>query len=158
MLVNKSELKNLSFVKKSIQEAFYRLKIHENYQGARNMNRSKKSSGKQILLKCGSIFSRQFKLFVLAFIVVLFVSIAASSAQTEKYQFISKWGSQGTDAGQFDHPYDVILDSSENILFVSDTNNHRIQTFTTDGKFVSTWGTYGNGHGTTELQHGFSHR
>jgi len=103
------------------------------------MNRSKKSSGKQILLKYGSIFSRQFKLFVLAFVVVLFVSIAASSAQTETYQFISKWGSKGTDAGQFDHPYDIILDSSENTLFVSDTNNHRIQTFTTDGKFLSAW-------------------
>ena len=63
-----------------------------------------------------SISSRRFELWGLALIIALFVTVAATSAQTETYQFVSKWGNQGTGDGEFDHPYDIILDNSKHTL------------------------------------------
>ena len=35
--------------------------------------------------------------------------------------------------------------ASNGIVYVADTFNYRIQKFTSDGMFVSKWGTYGEG-------------
>jgi len=96
----------------------------------------------------GTLHSWQTKLFSIALTVALFVAIAAvTSAQTESYNFISKWGTQGIREGQFDHPYDIVLDSSESVLYITDTYNHRVEVFTTDGRYLSTWGSYGTENG-----------
>ena len=45
--------------------------------------------------------------------------------------------------GQFDHPGDVTLDSSGELLYVTDSRNNRIQKFDSDGKFITKWGSQG---------------
>ena len=68
--------------------------------------------------------------------------------------FITKWGSKGTGDGQFDYPTGVSLDASDNvyvadadIAYIPDTDNDRIQKFTSDGTFLTKWGAYGSGDG-----------
>jgi|SRR5215216_5571357 len=58
--------------------------------------------------------------------------------------FITKWGSRGTEVGQFFHPGAVPADSSDNV-YVADTNNNRIQKFDSDGTFITKWGSQGEG-------------
>ena len=52
-----------------------------------------------------------------------------------------RWGSQGSDPGQFDRPQGVALSSSGDIV-VCDLDNH-LQVFRPDGTFVRQWGTRG---------------
>ncbi|MBM3996406.1 MAG: hypothetical protein FJ303_19970 [Planctomycetes bacterium] len=52
-------------------------------------------------------------------------------------------GKKGTAGGEFHQPGGIVLASDE-FLFVCDQCNHRIQKFTTDDKFVATWGKYGS--------------
>ncbi len=48
-------------------------------------------------------------------------SISASiTVYSEKYTFVTKWGSYGSDDGQFEGPYGVAVDSSGNV-YVADT-------------------------------------
>jgi len=56
------------------------------------------------------------------------------------------FGSNGNGNGQFCYPYGVTVNSNGNI-FVSDYNNHRIQTFDSKRNFISTFGSQGNGNG-----------
>ncbi|RJQ44513.1 MAG: hypothetical protein C4545_01275 [Anaerolineaceae bacterium] len=58
---------------------------------------------------------------------------------------LDAWGSFGSIAdtnapgGTFYEPWDVAV-SPDGTIYVADTWNHRIQKFTADGQFVSTWG------------------
>jgi hypothetical protein len=61
------------------------------------------------------------------------------------YQFVLKWGSYGTGDGQFSFPYGVAVDGSGNV-YVADTDNNRIQKFTSDGSFITKWD-FGTGDG-----------
>ena len=60
--------------------------------------------------------------------------------------FVSKWGTQGSGDGQFVLPEGVAAVSDGNV-YVADTENHRIQKFTSEGLFVSRWGKDGSGDG-----------
>ncbi|MGQ9609157.1 MAG: virginiamycin B lyase family protein [bacterium] len=60
--------------------------------------------------------------------------------------FLTKWGSTGTENGQFNSPYGIALDNEGNI-YIADTDNNRIQVFSSDGKFLRSWGTYGSDDG-----------
>jgi hypothetical protein len=62
------------------------------------------------------------------------------------YEFVLKWGSEGTGDGQFRYPFDVAIDSS-GIVYVTDCYNDRIQKFTSEGAFVAEWGSEGTGDG-----------
>jgi glucose/arabinose dehydrogenase len=42
--------------------------------------------------------------------------------------FVSKWGTFGTDEGQFNFPMDVAV-ASDGSVYVADMVNHRIQKF-----------------------------
>ena len=55
-------------------------------------------------------------------------------------QFIASWGSRGTENGQFDMPWDVAVDSGNNV-FVPDYGNNRIQIFSNNGTYLRDWGT-----------------
>jgi DNA-binding beta-propeller fold protein YncE len=55
-------------------------------------------------------------------------------------------GGQGNGKGQFDGPRGIAIDSAGNI-FVADTNNRRIEKFSTSGLFIASIGTKGSGHG-----------
>ena len=71
------------------------------------------------------------------------------------YDFVLKWGSKGTGDGEFSGLIStaegakfsptglaVALDGS---VYVADLGNSRIQKFTSDGLFVTEWGTWGSG-------------
>ena len=62
------------------------------------------------------------------------------------YEFALKWGTEGTDDGQFCHPNGITV-AADGSVYVSDWANHRIQKFTSEGLFITKWGTHGKGDG-----------
>ena len=63
-------------------------------------------------------------------------------------EFIYKWGSKGEDDGKFYFPYRCALagiDDGDFIFYVLDLFNHRIQAFSSGGKFICKWGSFGDG-------------
>jgi sugar lactone lactonase YvrE len=62
--------------------------------------------------------------------------VLSTSAYGQGYEFVLKWGSQGSGDGQFLWPSGVAVDSNGNV-YVSDTWNHRIQKFDSEGFFIS---------------------
>jgi hypothetical protein len=65
---------------------------------------------------------------------------------TSDGQFVVKWGSYGSDDGQFRHPMGIAVDGSGDV-YVVDYYNYRIQKFTSSGQFVTKWGSKGSGDG-----------
>ena len=59
-------------------------------------------------------------------------------------KFIKKFGSEGIGDGQFNGPCGMSVDG-DNRIIVTDWNNHRIQVFTSDGKFLFSFGDKGDG-------------
>jgi tripartite motif-containing protein 71 len=72
------------------------------------------------------------------------------SDEIQKYdpngKLICRWGSTGSDDGQFKNPQAVAVAYSANV-YVADTGNNRVQKFTLDGTFLLKWGTEGTGDG-----------
>jgi hypothetical protein len=60
--------------------------------------------------------------------------------------FITKWGSLGSQDGQFNNPGYIALDATGN-LYVEDQTNQRIQKFSSAGAFITKWGSAGNDDG-----------
>lgn len=50
-------------------------------------------------------------------------------------QYLSEWGTKGDKENEFDIPHGIALDSSGNVV-VADRENHRIQVFNPEGKFI----------------------
>jgi DNA-binding beta-propeller fold protein YncE len=48
--------------------------------------------------------------------------------------------------GKFNNPAGVAIDSEDNV-YITDVNNNRIQKFTSDGTFITSWGSEGEGEG-----------
>ncbi len=70
----------------------------------------------------------------------------ASNSRIMKYsasgEFLTSWGSQGSEPGQFAVPHDLAMDSSGRI-FVGDRGNNRVQIFDQDGNFIKEWPQFG---------------
>jgi DNA-binding beta-propeller fold protein YncE len=60
--------------------------------------------------------------------------------------FRGMWGSHGTGDGQFEAPFDIGVDSNDDI-YVTDRDLHRVQKFTRTGDFIRKWGEFGIGGG-----------
>ena len=58
----------------------------------------------------------------------------------------ASFGSFGTGDGQLNHPGDAAVDAKGN-LWVVDENNHRIQKYASDGKYLAKFGTKGSANG-----------
>lgn len=56
-------------------------------------------------------------------------------------------GKPGKEYGEFIWPLDVAVNTFNNQILVADSNNHRIQVFESDGKFVRSFGRQGNREG-----------
>ena len=56
--------------------------------------------------------------------------------------FIQSWGERGTLPGQFAVPHSIVIDEDD-LIYVADRENRRIQVFDTDGNFVKGWLYYG---------------
>jgi len=61
-------------------------------------------------------------------------------------KFIKTFGSLGSEYGEFKQPSGVAVNSHGNII-VSDTENHRIQVFTSNGIFLFEFGSFGSNNG-----------
>jgi len=60
--------------------------------------------------------------------------------------YVSKFGTKGTDQCQFNRPYSLTTDMY-GFTFVADTYNHRISIFDEDGNFIHCFGSKGSGPG-----------
>ena len=61
-----------------------------------------------------------------------------------RVSFDTRWGSFGTGNSQFKNPWDIAI-SQDGEVFVTDTDNRRIQVFDESGNFLRKWGSAGNG-------------
>ena len=60
--------------------------------------------------------------------------------------YSSSFGRNGSNNGEFEHPYDIATDREGNV-YVADCYNHRIQVFTADGAYLRQLGSEGEGEG-----------
>jgi DNA-binding beta-propeller fold protein YncE len=68
------------------------------------------------------------------------------AATASGFGFVTSWGGEGTAAGQFKFPSAVAVDTAGNV-YVADTENHRIQKFTSQGAHLLSWGSFGTADG-----------
>jgi predicted membrane-bound mannosyltransferase/DNA-binding beta-propeller fold protein YncE len=61
---------------------------------------------------------------------------------SEDHILLGEWGSEGSDFGKFNQPWDVAV-GHDGSVFIADTWNHRIQKFTSTGDYIASWGVYG---------------
>ena len=59
---------------------------------------------------------------------------------------LQKWGSYGSENGQFNNPTGITVDSSGN-FYIADQYNNRIQKFDSSGNFITKWGSLGSEDG-----------
>src|SRR5262245_1852649 len=81
--------------------------------------------------------------------VLALICVAAglpTSALAQPSTYLMQVGTLGSAPGQFNEPYGVALDATGNV-YVVDTQNHRVQEFTSTGGFIRLWGSQGNGDG-----------
>ena len=64
----------------------------------------------------------------------------------DTYTEVLRWGTQGHGDGQFYYPISVTVDSDGNI-YVTNSEDDRVQKFTNDGTFITSWGSTGTGAG-----------
>lgn len=97
---------------------------------------------KSLHRKIGIIISPVLILTPLLIILVFFSKYASSSSAT----YITQWGSLGTANGDFDTPSGIAIDASDDV-YVTDTNNNRIEKFDSSGVFILAFGASGTGNG-----------
>ena len=56
--------------------------------------------------------------------------------------FIMAWGQRGTLPGDFAVPHSIVIDEND-LIYIADRENRRIQVFDTDGRFLKGWLYYG---------------
>ena len=54
-------------------------------------------------------------------------------------RYMSMWGGQGTEPGQFQEPRGIAVDRQRGQVYVVDTGNKRLQVFGLDGSFIAVW-------------------
>ena len=69
------------------------------------------------------------------------------AAAGQGYKLVGKWGKIGTGNGQFAPNAGGIDTDKAGNVYISDTDNHRVQVFTAAGKFLRKWGSNGDGNG-----------
>jgi DNA-binding beta-propeller fold protein YncE len=72
----------------------------------------------------------------------LYVSDGYGNSRVHKYapdgKLLFSWGEPGTDPGQFNIVHNIVSDR-DGYVYVADRENHRIQVFDGNGKFIDQW-------------------
>jgi DNA-binding beta-propeller fold protein YncE len=72
----------------------------------------------------------------------IYVSDGYGNACVHKFspdgQLLMTWGGPGTEPGQFNLPHNICCDA-EGLVYVADRENHRVQVFDGNGKYLSQW-------------------
>ena len=76
---------------------------------------------------------------------MVLIVLPAFASSEETYRFERMWPTL-KQPWYFSMPYDLAIDAAENI-YVADYFNHRIQKFSSDGTFITTWGSQGSADG-----------
>ena len=74
-----------------------------------------------------------------------FCCTAVYSQETE-LKYLKQLGMKGIEKGRFAFPHSLAVDNLGNI-YVGDTGNKRIQKFSPNGTFLTSWGSEGTGNG-----------
>ena len=92
--------------------------------------------------------SNKMLLFILTFVIfeiLIFpntIFCMSVSLQEPELKYKQQIGSIGTGDGQFMYPHSLAIDGDGNI-YVGDTGNKRIQKFSSNGTFLTSWGSEG---------------
>ena len=80
------------------------------------------------------------------------------NARVQKFDssgnFLSEWGSKGTEPGKFGHPSGIAI--SGEFVFVVDNRNHNVQKFDLNGNFITEWGGFGINNGSFKSPRGIT--
>jgi len=80
------------------------------------------------------------------------------NARVQKFDsngnFLSEWGSKGTEPGKFGHPSGIAI--SGEFVFVVDNRNHNVQKFDLNGNFITEWGSFGINNGSFKSPRGIT--
>ncbi|MBM3924583.1 MAG: hypothetical protein FJ320_01130 [SAR202 cluster bacterium] len=72
----------------------------------------------------------------------VYISDGYGNSRVHKYssdgKLLMSWGEPGTGPGQFHLPHSIWVDKDERVL-VCDRENHRIQVFTPEGRYITQW-------------------
>ena len=110
--------------------------------------------------KIGNKFFIYFFCFIFIIVLLSLTLITDSSFGIESYEFEDKWNtsceatpdewacnpSYIIQDGVFRNPTGIAVDNNGNV-YIADSWNDRIQKFTSDGHFITKWGTRGSGDG-----------
>jgi DNA-binding beta-propeller fold protein YncE len=74
----------------------------------------------------------------------IFIADGYANARVHKFtsqgELIQSWGGPGDGVGEFRLPHGILIDRTGRVL-VADRENDRVQVFTQDGEYISTWPT-----------------
>lgn len=85
---------------------------------------------------------------LLTIVATLILSVSATPARAEEPPgFLLKWGTPGSGPGQFGYAKGIAIAPGGDV-WVTDVENNRLQRFTNDGVYVTTFGGPGPGAGT----------
>ena len=72
----------------------------------------------------------------------IYVADGYGNAKVHKYsaegEYLFSWGEHGTDPGQFNLVHSICTDGKGRV-YVADRENHRVQIFDSDGKYLTQW-------------------
>ena len=66
-------------------------------------------------------------------------------------EHITSWGSPGDGNSQFNSPWGITVDQTDDSVYVADHRNHRVQKFTADGQWLMQFGEAGTKRGQMHL-------
>jgi sugar lactone lactonase YvrE len=95
---------------------------------------------------------RDTRLRIILSILTLSVLLLTAARTEAAITYLKSWGIYGSGDGQFDWPRGVSVAPGGEV-YIADTNNNRIQKFTSNGEYLANFGNIGSGNG--EFYHPF---
>ena len=78
-----------------------------------------------------------------------------SKFDADSGDFVSAWGTRGSDDGELNGPSGIVVDGEDN-FYITDQNNHRVQKFTPEGRHLLSFGSAGDDDGEFNMPWGIS--